>query len=415
MIAASGRESLEAFIKENVEPEYLHQVGRKKFITLLQKIRKNCARAGGISAEEAGQHGVLLNFETEQGTFTVQFQIQSRPPHQIVQLSFSQSEPSPSSKARIFDWDKLVQQLEEAAKDGFSGTVLVIRDGQTLVHQGYGMADRKRGIPNTDQTVFAIGSIPIDFTKGAILKLEDMGKLKTSDPISTFFSGVPTDKKTITIDHLMQARSGLPNFHHIPGQDQDYDLSWIDREEAVRRIFGKEQLFKPGEGEAHSLSAWTLLAALVEVVSGQSYQSFLQEHFFTPLEMTGTGLYQLARRLSPDRVAVGYGDLEVGKINSPAYWGETSWLVMGSGGMVSNSGDMHKWMTGLRRGGILSPETQAKYWTDGILTGGNDRGFFCLYTQGEKDLVILCSNVYDPPRHTARAVGRGLARLVMSE
>src|SRR6185436_16953274 len=98
---------------------------------------------------------------------------------------------------------------------------------------------------------------------------EEMGKLSTSDPITKFLKNVPQDKSAMTIDHLMRGRSGLPNFHHITGVDQDADLTWIDRDTAVQRILGRELLFAPGQGQAHSHSAWVLLAAIVEVVSGE--------------------------------------------------------------------------------------------------------------------------------------------------
>jgi CubicO group peptidase (beta-lactamase class C family) len=340
MIGSSGQESLEAFIQEHVDPDFIDQLGRKKLVAFLQRIRKLCARAGRIMAEPVGDNGVLLNFETDQDIHSVQFKIQSSPPHQIYQLSLSEGGLPGRVETKKISWDQLPAQLQDAAAGGFSGTVLVVRDGEIVVHQGFGMADRERGVPNSSRTVYAIGSTPIDFTKAAILKLEDMGRLKTSDLLTKYFPEVPADKKTITLDHLIQARSGLPNFHHIPRQDKDYDLTWIDREEAIRRILGKELLFPPGQGEAHSHSAWSVLAAVIEIVSGQSYGEFLQQHFFEPLGMNSTGLYPLARKLDPDQVAVGYGGERVGQINSPAHWGETSWLVMGS--MISNPGDLYK-------------------------------------------------------------------------
>jgi CubicO group peptidase (beta-lactamase class C family) len=98
------------------------------------------------------------------------------------------------------------------------------------------MADRERGRPNTTDTIYAIGSVPIDFTKAAILKLAEMGRLRTSDPITKFFAEAPEDKRAVTIDHLMTGRSGLPNFHHDSGMDADPDLTWIDRPTAIRRI-----------------------------------------------------------------------------------------------------------------------------------------------------------------------------------
>jgi len=415
MIGAAGDASFEKFLEENLAPHYVKEMSRAALLDLLRRIRTNCAQAGDIMAAAAGDDGVDLTFVTLKGTHTVHFRIERTPPHKIVALTLVEGEAAQKTQSQTLTWDELPAQLEKKAATGFSGTVLVVRDNKVVLHRGYGLANRERNFPNTTETIFAIGSTPIDFTKAAILKLEDMGDLKTSDPLTKFFPNVPDDKLPVTLDHLLQGTSGLPNFHHVPGQDEDYDLTWIDRDEAVRRILGKELLFPPGEGEAHSHSAWGLLAAVIEIVSRQTYAEFLQEHFFEPLGMERTGLYPLTKKFDEKDVAVGYGSYGYGKVNSPASWGETSWLVMGSGGMISNPGDLYQWVAGIRSGRTLSQASQKKYWTHGVLAGGNDRGFFCIYTQGPGTMMFMCSNSHEAMGDQASEVGKSLARLVMSE
>jgi CubicO group peptidase (beta-lactamase class C family) len=415
MIGTAGDESLEKFITEHLAPAYVQEISHETLLDLLRRIRTACARAGGITAEPAGDDGIIMTFEAESGIHTVRFQVEPKPPHWIVELTLARGEAGNQPEPRTLTWDGLAGQLDEEATAGFAGAVLVVRDGEIVLHRGYGFADQERSVSNTTETIFAVGSTPIDFTRAAILKLEQMGRLKTSDPITNFFPDAPDDKRTITLDHLMQSTSGLPNFHHVPGLDEDYDLTWIDGDEAVRRILGRELLFAPGEGEAHSHSAWGLLAAVVEIVSGQSYAEFLQEHFFGPLGMKRTGLYPLAKSFPPNEVAIGYGSVAFGAINSPACWGETSWLVMGSGGMVSNPGDLYKWVEGIRNGRVLSPAAQRKYWTGGVLAGGNDRGFLCVYTEGPGSMMFMCSNAHEKMGDRASELGRSLARIVLSK
>jgi CubicO group peptidase (beta-lactamase class C family) len=292
------------------------------------------------------------------------------------------------------------------------GTVLVVRDGKIVLHQGYGLANRQKDIPNGAETIFAIGSVPIDFTRAAILKLEEQGKVRTSDPITTYLENVPADKKSMTIDHLMSGRSGLPNFHHIAGVDADPDLSWIDRESAIERILGASLLFPPGQDEAHSHSAWVLLAAIVEMVAKQPYGAFLREYFFDPAGMTRTGNHEECERFSDDEFAVGYEGQSAGTLNIPKYWGKTSWLVMGSGGMQSTPMDLYRWNQSIRNGKTLSPEAAKKYWHGGVLAGGDDRGFLCLYTEGPGDMFIVCSNAHTGPGDAISAVARRLVELV---
>ena len=164
--------------------------------------------------------------------------------------------------------------------------------------------------------------------------------------------------KSITIRHLMTGRSGLPDFHDIPSDDNP-DHTWIDRDEAVKRIFAQKLLFAPGEGPRHSHSAWGMLAAIIEVVSGQSYPQFTKERLFEPAGMKDTGFF--GDQIPEDRIAVGYGFKKSSEPNSPPNWGKTSWLVMGSGGQVSTLSDMLRWETIMKSGEILSPESKKLY------------------------------------------------------
>jgi len=419
LIAGVGDDSLAKFADRYLSNEYRRSMSEKELLAHLRRIRTSCASAGGIMAEPVGKNGVRFVFDSMQVSHTVEFRLQENPPYKITELTWKKGRPGGEASRKHVElkpitWDTLEQRLTEEERNGFSGTVLVVHDGKVVLHRGYGQADRERGLPNTKDTIFAIGSTPIDFTKAAILKLEEMGRLSTSDPITKYLPNVPDDKKAITIEHLMTGRSGLPNFHHIPGKDKDYDLTWIDRATAIQRILGKELLFEPGKGKAHSHSAWGLLAAIVEIVSNQTYEEFLQQYFFTPAGMEHTGAYEETSGFSADSLAVGYGMQSVGKVNTPRYWGKTSWLVKGSGGMVSNPGDLYKWIRAIRSGKTLSAKAAAKYWSGGALAGSNDRGFFCLYTEGPDNLMILCSNAHTAKDDRAEPLGKALARLVMS-
>ena len=315
---------------------------------------------------------------------------------------------------RGWSWDDLEARLEEAEEAGFAGTVLAVRDGEVVLHRGFGLADREHGIPNTRRTIYGIGSTPIDFTRAAIFLLEQEGVLSVSDPITRFLPDVPQDQRRITLGHLLRGESGLPNFHHIPGEDADYDLSWIDRETAVRRILDRELLFAPGEGRSHSHSAFVLLAAIVEIASGTSYGDFLESRFFAPAGMERTGFYGSDLGLDEREFAVGYGGRSAGEVNSPPHWGPTSWLVMGSGGMVSTPGDMFRWVRAIESGEILAGDALEAYRTRGVLVGGSDRGFYFLYTVGFDDAVFVASNVLGRDG-IAERVGRALAGLVVPE
>src|SRR5947208_1585008 len=86
---------------------------------------------------------------------------------------------------------RLTDYFEKAAGLGFSGAVLVAKDGKLLLRGGYGWADEKRRIPNVAETVFDIGSITKVFTAVAVMQLLERGKLSTTDSITKYFPQRP--------------------------------------------------------------------------------------------------------------------------------------------------------------------------------------------------------------------------------
>ncbi|HEY6564633.1 MAG TPA: serine hydrolase [Pirellulaceae bacterium] len=330
------------------------------------------------------------------------------------QVVDAQSAPAPPAAEQTapLTWETLAERLDAEAADGFSGVALVVREGEIVLEKAYGLANREEKIDNKLDTVFAIGSTPIDFTKAGILLLAEQGKLKLGDSISRYFPDAPQDKRDITIEHLMQGRSGLRNFHDLPS-DRDPDHGWIDREEAVRRILAQELLFPPGTKHEHSHSAWGLLAAILEIASGQSYPEFTRQHLFEPAGMKDTGFF--GEPVPKERLAIGYGPRTDGQINAPPYWGKTSWLVMGSGGQVSTIRDMYRWITALREGKILSPASLSQYFgpPGSVLEGGDAYGFGIVYTEGPRDFMILISNDNTRKRRPSnRRMASNLAQLV---
>src|SRR5262245_9629420 len=111
---------------------------------------------------------------------------------------------------------KLDEYLSAAAKQGFTGSALVARDGKVIFSKGYGLANAEWEIPNTPQTKFRLGAITKQFTATAILVLQERGKLSVQDPICKFFDNCPESWKGITIHHLLTHTSGVPNFTSFP-------------------------------------------------------------------------------------------------------------------------------------------------------------------------------------------------------
>ncbi|MBN2028904.1 beta-lactamase family protein [bacterium] len=421
--------ALESLSQVTDEGELLHFAGNhltdslrksispKALISMLLEIGRASAGSGEVTVS-LDDHGVNLSFRGSEN-IDVHFTLEGKEPFRLNTLSvmtdINEFSESNGISLSPITWDNLHERLREEERAGFSGVILIVHEGQTILHEGYGFVNREQNIPNTTETTFCIGSTPIDFTRAAILKLQDDGKLHLSDPISMFFQNVPTDKVSITLEHLMTGHSGLPNFHHDPENDEDYDLTWIDREEAIRRILGIPLLFKPGEDQSHSHSAFVLLAAIIEIVSGESYPDYLKKHFFNPIGMQHTGFYGADSGLDPNKMAVGYGTSRVGKINIPYYWGPTSWLIMGSGGMVSNPEDMLRWVQTIHGRSLLSEQALEIYGKGSILAGGSDRGFLFIYIDDPENSLFLSSNAHTRQGDLPSSLALELIQLMIPE
>jgi CubicO group peptidase (beta-lactamase class C family) len=251
---------------------------------------------------------------------------------------------------------KLDAYLTRLEGYGFAGSILVAKDGQILLHKGYGLANREKGIPFGPDTVFDIGSITKQFTAAAILKLESEGKLKVTDSISKYFDGVPEDKAGITLHHLLTHSAGMKD-----GFGDDYEE--MPRDRLVQAALASQLLWPPGTRYEYSNAGYSLLAAIVEKVSGQPYETYLREALFKPAGMEKTG-YRLPA-WKPEELAHGYrGDEPWGTPLDHAWAPDGPWWnLRGNGGILSTTGDLFKWHQALEKGEVLSKEAQAKAYT----------------------------------------------------
>ena len=272
----------------------------------------------------------------------------------VVLLQVAPAEPQ-AAVVRGETGKTLDEYLSRLEKFGFSGAAIASKGGEIILSKGYGWADRAKKILFTPTTVNSIGSITKQFTAAAILKLEMMGKLKVEDPISKYFPNVPADKSEITIHHLLTHTAGFRG--NFGGRDDEA----ISRDDLVKLVLAAPLENKPGERFEYSNEGYSLLGAIVEIASGQSYEKFLREQIFLPAGMRDTG-YMLPA-WPAERVARGYNEVgEWGTIREKNWTADgPGWYLKANGGIYSTVGDMHRWATALESDKVLSKEAREKY------------------------------------------------------
>ncbi len=144
--------------------------------------------------------------------------------------------------------------MAAAVTNGFSGLAVFIRDGRMAFVQGYGLANRAGQTPYDASTAFPIASITKQFTRAAILKLEQDGRLRLSDSIGTFLPDLPADKRVITVGQLVDMRSGLAEYHERDERSGSVpaDQQRMSYPEAMQRISAQPLRFAPGSAVQYS-------------------------------------------------------------------------------------------------------------------------------------------------------------------
>ena len=251
---------------------------------------------------------------------------------------------------------------------GFSGVVLVTKNGRTLCETARGTVNNDSKEPITTDTQFCIGSVSKQFAAAAILLLRQDGKLSVDDSLSKYFPNYRYGRE-LTIRHLLEMRSGIREFYDVEYIDGALtelptgelrgvitnDNTVEENRRALEDWLLRQPLqFEPDSAFEYSNSNYFLLARIVEIVSGKSYNDFLRERIFRPLGMTHTTFIDDVELFRQPHLA------EPTVTPQTVYVGVT----MGLGDMISNARDIDRWLTSLRTHALLTEESLEMMTTD---------------------------------------------------
>lgn len=246
----------------------------------------------------------------------------------------------------------------------FQGTVLVAKGDSVIHHSAYGMFDVEKGIPNTIHTQFLIGSLTKSFVAVAVMKLVEEKKVILHEPISTYLPSLKKElAEGLTIHYLMKQQSGLEaSFDNLT----EYEIMDITPAELLAIINKSKRIFKPGEKYQYTNINFTLLAMVIEAITGNSYQEYLQKAIFKPSDMQNTGIERLI--YVPANRAMGYRTVNgiFRRVhNSVAY-------AFGAGDIYSTTADLFKWKNKLTRLELINDQSLSAMF-DGA---GKDWGYY---------------------------------------
>jgi CubicO group peptidase (beta-lactamase class C family) len=206
---------------------------------------------------------------------------------------------APPAPGRESDFGRAYQEfrtnyLGELRRHGFVGSSFyLVRDNRVAAREFYGLADAVRGVPVDEDTIYHWASITKTFTGIAVMQLRDRGLLRLDDPVVKYLPELRAahnpfgDMSEITIRHLMTHSGG---FRNPTWTWRDSGKDWQPFEPAgwaqlVALMPYTEVLFKPGSRFSYSNPAVIYLGRIVELLSREDYEVYVDKNIFKPLGM----------------------------------------------------------------------------------------------------------------------------------
>lgn len=317
----------------------------------------------------------------------------------------------------------------------FSGAVLVARGDEILLREGYGLANRDSRTANEPGTRFLIGSTTKIFTAIAILQQVEAGEIDLHAPMTNYLPDYPAPPGSrITVHHLLSHTSGLSDVLRNPTFVQNITEP-IAPEEIVALFQDEPLAFEPGAAYAYTNSNYILLALILEAVTGEAWENYIEHHICAPCGMSATRVYH--DYYAEARGAIDSGEFAQGYIPDPTGELRAGPEVhlsrgYGAGALASTVDDLYHLDRALARHELLSEETTRSMLTshgdaygygwivdrlgDHLVTahGGGVPGQVSIFQRWIDDsicVVVLCNQGTVP----VHQVANGLAAIAMGE
>ncbi len=265
--------------------------------------------------------------------------------------------------------DSVFAQFDGTNRPGCA--VGVGRGGVPLYTRGYGMSDLQQGTPITPGSIFHVASVSKQFAAFAIGLLAEDGKISLDDPVRKYIPELPEYQKPITIRHLIYHTSGIRDHWELLGMaGWRYPDDLFTQEDVLDIVIRQKALnFSPGDEYVYSNSGYSLLAMIVQRVSGKSLREFSDLRIFQPLGMTNTHVHDDHSMIVPGRTSAFVMGPSGWKLSVPNF------DTHGATSLFTTVGDLLKWQHNFESMTVGSPRLIKDALTSAILTNGKPSNY----------------------------------------
>lgn len=260
--------------------------------------------------------------------------------------------------------DEMKEKMDgELRKIDFEGIVYITHNGEVVYQSVTG--EDEMGNPLTVDSPMFVGSVSKQFCATAIMMLKEQGKLSVDDKLSKYFPEFEYGKD-VTLKNLLTMRSGVSEFSFADEVTDDSSKEEIF-DSMKKYVFSQPLSFEPDSKYEYVNSNYILLGDVVEQVSGMSYNEFIREYIFKPLDMANSGFASEVEVSPYFSEYLTLDTLEGGAVEAV--------VARGAGDIVITAPDMEKWMTGLSNGKLISKESYAEMTANYSPDNGSAYGY----------------------------------------
>jgi CubicO group peptidase (beta-lactamase class C family) len=248
--------------------------------------------------------------------------------------------------------DYVIAEMQRQHIPGLS--LLVVKDGEIVRAEGFGLANLELQVPVKTETIFQSGSVGKQFTATAVMMLVEEGKIGLDDPLTKFFPGAAPAWKGVTVRELLSHTAGFGDYP----KDFNFRKDWAE-DELLKLVESIPLAYTPGTKWEYSNLGYLTLGILIHRVTGEFYGDFLQQRIFHPLDMSSTRIISEAD-IVPNRAA-GYR-LVKGELKNQE-WVAPMINTTADGSLYFSILDLAKWDSALYTEKLLKRSSLDLMWT----------------------------------------------------
>ncbi len=267
---------------------------------------------------------------------------------EVVLKKFSKKE----TKKVTHKLDSLLKRINK--RHDFHGSILVAKKGKLVYQNQIGYADFRKKSDLSEASIYQLASVSKQFTAASIMILKERNQLKLTDTITTYFPKFPF--KNITIQHLLNHTSGLPNYFWVAENEWKKNKAPTNIEMMEFLETSKVSKFSwPGRKFDYSNTGYFVLASLIEKISEMSYSEFLDANIFKPLKMNDSFAFSFQNDTLRSNQLIGYRLYRGWRHRTIP--NTINDAIVGDKNIYATSKDLLKWVNGLNSGKIISKES----------------------------------------------------------